>query len=416
MTFDRDRLVTFWKQAVDPLLTNGPFQAAREQRDQRGIEFNVRIITLGGEYALSPYVEGLGAFLCTYGFNTHIEPGVSVPISKRTDFQDSDIIIVFPLSSDLETLCLELAQDHAARMIVCVPSGDDGKVYCRLIREKYGVETVTLQAHDPLKANTCRCGVDLARHCANYLMKKVNQTIRQLRLRNTVVVLIHGIRTRALWQGPIRQTLERAGLVAIPTNYNKLDVVRFLLPFEFTKRRTIRRVESDVRSVRAKFPEADLSILAHSFGTFITGRLILNEEHNFSRIVLCGSILPIEFEFASAASRFSEIVNEVGSSDIWPAAAAKLGRRYGPTGSFGFNRPFVRDRRHAKFGHSSFLNAEFCKRFWVPYFCDGEVDAGDADASPSLLVRLIDSMPSVWVTFWVSIALLSSTSIYRFFF
>lgn len=416
MTIDADSLITSWKTVADSqLAVSGPFLEARAQKDQKDIKFNVRIITLGGQHDLLPLEKKLATFLSEYGFNANIDQGVSASNLTKSYFDGTDIIIIFPLSDDIEAFCLELAKDHASRMIVCVPKGNDGKTYCRLIREKYGVETVTLLAHDSAQAGHCRCGIDLAKHCANYLMKKVNETIRQLRVQNTVVVLIHGIRTRALWQGPVRQALEKAGLVAIPTNYKKLDVLRFLLPFEFTKRSTLRRVENDVNAVKKKFPEADLAILAHSFGTFITGRLILNPEHKFNRIALCGSILPIEFNFAPAASRFSEIVNEVGCRDIWPAVAAKFGRRYGPTGSFGFNRPFVRDRRHATFGHSSFLNAEFCNRFWVPYFCDGHMEAGDTEAPPSFGVRAVDQVPTIRTIFWSATTVALALIVYRFF-
>jgi len=402
MTINADGLVSSWKIVADSQLAgNGPFRTAREQKDLKGIKFNVRIITLGGQHDLLPLEEKLTAFLTDYGFNASLDQGVSFPNSAQNYLDDADIIIIFPLSDDLEAFCLELAKDHASRMIVCVPSGNDGKFYCRLIREKYGVETVTLRAHDSALGESCRCGIDLAKHCANYLMKKVNQSIRQLRVQNTVVVLIHGIRTRALWQGEVRRALEKSGLVAIPTNYKKFDVVRFLLPFRWTKETSVRRVENDVRSARKKFPEADLAILAHSFGTFITGKLLQNPEHKFGRIALCGSILPTDFDFASAENRFTEIINEVGCRDIWPAVAAKIGWGYGPTGSFGFNRPFVRDRRHESFGHSSFLNADFCNIFWVPYFCDGNLEnAGAAGAAPSLGVRIVDHIPLVKWLLW----------------
>ena len=295
-------------------------------------------------------------------------------------------------------------------MIVCVPEGDDGKLYCRIVRERYGIETVPLPRQKLLEGQQCRLGVDLVRHCANNLMRKVSATMREWRVQNTVVILIHGIRTRALWQGEVRESLQSAGLVAIPTNYKKFDVFRFLLPFKRTKQAPISRVEEDVRAVRRKFPGAHISILAHSFGTFIIGKLLGNPEHQFDRIALCGSVLPIDFDFASAEGRFSEIINEVGCRDIWPAVAARIGWGYGPTGSFGFNRGnFVHDRKHAEHGHSGFLNGLFCKEFWIPYFCDGaKSNAGDVGAEPSKLVCFVDNvpLPLAKLLFWGSLLFL----------
>jgi hypothetical protein len=131
----------------------------------------------------------------------------------------------------------------------------------------------------------------------------------------------------------------------------------------------VRKVEVEVRAARKRFPDRHISVLAHSFGTYITGVLLSSAEHKFDRIALCGSVLRDDFDFPSVETRFSKIVNEIGCRDVWPALAAKILWGYGPTGSFGFNRGiFVEDRKHAKFKHSQFLNREFCERFWLPFF------------------------------------------------
>jgi hypothetical protein len=388
-------LLASWKRTADTQLSAGsPFSSACEQMRAKGIRFNVRILTLGEQHELREWESKLTEFLSGYGFVVSIECGVS--FAAASNFADDDVLIVFPLSGDIEVFCVEFAkeQSRASRMLVCVPDGDDGKYYCRLVRETYGVETVTLPVRKLVEGEECRFGVDIIRHCASNLMKKVTASIRQLRIENTVVVLVHGIRTRAMWQGEVRRALEGSGLVAIPTNYNKFDVLRFLLPFEKPKLVPVRKVEAEVRSARKRFPDGHISLLAHSFGTYISGKLLSSAEHKFDRIVLCGSVLRHDFDFASAEGRFSTIVNEIGCRDIWPALAATISRAYGPTGSFGFNRGnFVEDRKHAMYGHSHFLNREFCVRFWVPYFCDGRHDeAGDLGATPSRLVHFIDGM------------------------
>ena len=47
-----------------------------------------------------------------------------------------------------------------------------------------------------------------------------------------VVILIHGIRTKALWQDSIRKSLENEGFKVEPTNYDYYDVLRFLIPWQ----------------------------------------------------------------------------------------------------------------------------------------------------------------------------------------
>src|SRR5262249_47675039 len=46
-----------------------------------------------------------------------------------------------------------------------------------------------------------------------------------------LVVLVHGINTRALWMGEIKPALEAAGFAVAPTSFGKFSVLRFLMPF-----------------------------------------------------------------------------------------------------------------------------------------------------------------------------------------
>jgi TIR domain len=57
-----------------------------------------------------------------------------------------------------------------------------------------------------------------------------------------VVVLVHDIRDFALWQSKIRATLQKAGLVAEPTNYGRFSLFRFLAPVPFFRRWGMRSV------------------------------------------------------------------------------------------------------------------------------------------------------------------------------
>jgi len=47
-----------------------------------------------------------------------------------------------------------------------------------------------------------------------------------------VVILVHGIRTRAAWQDVLRAKLEAHGIQVELTNFGYFDLLRFLLPFK----------------------------------------------------------------------------------------------------------------------------------------------------------------------------------------
>ena len=91
--------------------------------------------------------------------------------------------------------------------------------------------------------------------------------------RTPVVVLVHGIRTRALWQNAIQSTLRKEGFVVQPTNHEHFDVLRFLFPSAFFRRRIVKEVERQIRHTLAEIKAGTCSLIAHSFGTYVVAQI-----------------------------------------------------------------------------------------------------------------------------------------------
>ena len=66
------------------------------------------------------------------------------------------------------------------------------------------------------------------------------------------------------------------------------------------------------------------------------------------------------------------VVNDCGTEDVWPILARAVTWGYGPTGTFGFGDPRVDDRYH-RLTHGAFFNAEFVRKYWVPYIAEGKI-------------------------------------------
>lgn len=128
-----------------------------------------------------------------------------------------------------------------------------------------------------------------------------------------VVALVHGIRDFALWQSEISETLERAGFKAEPVNYGRFDVFRFLLPFGF-RRQIVQKVRRQLNDIRKKYPRAKISVISHSFGTWVMAQIIRDGfDIKFHRIIFCGSVVPYDFPFEQFSDRFDDpILNDVG--------------------------------------------------------------------------------------------------------
>lgn len=223
-----------------------------------------------------------------------------------------------------------------------------------------------------------------------------------------VVVLIHGIRDYGLWQQEIRDTLEAEGFHVESTNYGRFNLIEFLLPFNFFRKRAAAEMLIWLNAVFYRYPGSSVSIIAHSFGTYVISQIIKdNFNIKIDRIIFCGSVVKYNFPFQNFSSRFKgDILNEVGTRDIWPAMAESLTTGYGSAGTFGFRRPFVYDRWHNGAGHGFFLTKEFCQKFWLPYLKDGKVVADSpSPESPPIFASFISIVKIKFLLLLISFGL-----------
>jgi nucleoside phosphorylase len=251
---------------------------------------------------------------------------------------------------------------------------------------------------------------------AQMLKKLVSSTARgekssSAQARTHVVILVHGIRDFALWQTNVRDSLEKEGFKSESTNYGRFNLIEFLLPFSYFRRKAIDIVWRQIRIVKQNNEGALLSVIAHSFGTYVIARLMQdNFDIKFHRVIFCGSVVRYSFPFEQIQNRFQEpIINDVGTSDIWPGMAESLTTGYGSAGSYGFRRPLVRDRWHNGARHGYFLSAEFCKKYWVPLLRnDTFVSGADAPESPPLWLRVLSVVKIKYVLSVILLVLLVS--------
>jgi hypothetical protein len=218
-----------------------------------------------------------------------------------------------------------------------------------------------------------------------------------------LVILVHGIRTRAEWQGRLRHLFEQDGITVVePLGYGFFDVFRFLCPF-WTRQKPIDEVLVKIRDAihQRKAENREIIFFAHSFGTYILGA-ILRENPDIcpDRMLLCGSVLPRVYRWDKLPNRPKIVLNEAGSRDIWPILANSLSWGYGSTGTFGFQAPGVRDRFH-DMGHSDYFEGKFATRFWLPWIQSGHLESTkfETKAKPPTpwLKSLLDIVHLKWL-------------------
>lgn len=208
-----------------------------------------------------------------------------------------------------------------------------------------------------------------------------------------IVVLIHGIRTNAPWQEKFAAKLEELpNIKAVPIGYGYFDAPRFWFPF-ITRREPIEHVARQIRTLKNDNPNARISVIAHSFGTYIISK-ILDDQTDISihRLQLCGSIISPKFRWDKAKPRIKgAVLNDVGTNDIWPPLATCLTWDYGPTGALGFKDASVRDR-FFKCGHSDFFTDNHMEKYWIPFLIDGQIVSSSWSSERSQPNKFIEAM------------------------
>ncbi len=197
-----------------------------------------------------------------------------------------------------------------------------------------------------------------------------------------IVLLMHGIRTRAWWQGEVKALIEaEAGATVIPLKYGYFDVFRFWCPLGICRQGPIARLHKELRDTIREFAGHDISVIAHSYGTYALSHILLeHSDITLRRIILCGSIIPATFPWSRIAIQISDqpmrgaVLNECGTRDIWPILAAATSWGYGNSGTHGFGSVEVRDRIHAM-PHGGYFDKAFVRKFWLPFLARGQIVA-----------------------------------------
>lgn len=189
-----------------------------------------------------------------------------------------------------------------------------------------------------------------------------------------VIMLVHGIRTTANWQQLVEQEL---GLLApnvtvYPVRYGVFDLISFLSPVG-TRGAPVKRVLQEIQDAKLKHPNAKISVVAHSFGTYVMSKILKHHDVSLERLVLCGAVIPEDYRWRDVREKIEgPVVNDVGTQDILPLVAKHATVGYGPSGRYGFGTVHVKDR-FFDFGHSGFFTEHHIRTFWAPLLLRGQV-------------------------------------------
>ena len=185
-----------------------------------------------------------------------------------------------------------------------------------------------------------------------------------------IVITLHGIRTHAPWQRRLDTELANAGFLPVSISYGYFLALRLLLPN--ARRRKVDWFRDEYASIKERYPGADISIIAHSFGTYLVANAMrIYPQVAFDSVIFCGAIVEPTFPWEEVASngQVKRSLNEHGGQDIWTASVARFVRDAGPSGYSGFtcDASVVTQRSYPGFRHSDYFNPSHYQHTWIPF-------------------------------------------------
>lgn len=196
------------------------------------------------------------------------------------------------------------------------------------------------------------------------------------RHRPKIVITIHGIRTVGLWQKRITPYLAKHGLVPFHIDYGWFGLLRFLFPW--TRNRQVQKVREEMIKLADKLRSPDhgvprVSIIAHSFGTYIAMKVLENENGNlkYDRVVLTGSIVRRDFDWPAVLSEPKRWVmavrNERALKDCVVTLAGYISTQAGASGREEFEKKSALLLDHYVVGHHSEVHTETKFEQWARF-------------------------------------------------
>ncbi len=253
------------------------------------------------------------------------------------------------------------------------------------IRQRELAVTVELYIHPPNLASNLNF-LEFFRHFVD------QSGWEEQLIRDHAVIMIHGIRTEARWFDTVSKLLRDVDprINPIPTGYGIYDVLRFLIPTDLFKKAVIDEVEETIVQTLNEPSQREVSVVAHSFGTYIVTRILCrNRNIQLKRLILCGSVVSRSYPWDKVRDRLTvldesqyptqRVINDCGWRDIWPIFAQTATFGYGSSGRLGFNKGNIVVNRFHDMGHSGFFDADFVEEYWCSLLTNNEVVPNDEE-------------------------------------
>ena len=306
-------------------------------------------------------------------------------VSGVKEPSDIDVVIVMREQSHIPSKGERLiVGGQKADIMFC--SEDDPKMVDAFIalfsRGRFGRETGLIEV-DLLSTNNPW----VIRHMPNEyeleIVKKVysQRDIIDLGASEGVLVTVHGLLSTGAWNGEVLPVFSDAGWTVAPYYYGieKPDIL-----FNAKKRKgAVEKFREWIHSIYELYCKGNnrrISVIAHSFGTYIVGAYLKGFEGKppvkFESIILTGSILNENYDWSylDTSSHIGSVRNEIAPNDQWvkwmpDSDWLPKDPLFGQAGVGGFNSTseYLDQNSCAIYDHNNVIKRDVALQYWLPY-------------------------------------------------
>ncbi|WP_226603021.1 DUF6932 family protein [Bacillus cereus] len=203
----------------------------------------------------------------------------------------------------------------------------------------------------------------------------INRHVRVLKEPKGIIVTIHGLLSSGVWNREIAPIVSNDGWIFAPYFYEENTPMSLLDKKQ--KDKAIDNFRSWIFDLSKKY-EKDISVIAHSFGTYILTSYLekfADPPVKFDVIILTGSIINEKFDWEKHRGKnVGKVLNEIAPNDNW---VSKMGignlvfndPLFGTSGKIGFSNQssILEQSSNEIFDHNNVIKKDVIEYKWLPF-------------------------------------------------
>jgi pimeloyl-ACP methyl ester carboxylesterase len=199
------------------------------------------------------------------------------------------------------------------------------------------------------------------------------------------LITVHGIRSHGEWNAEIAHIASSNGWIVAPFAYGYVEADVFANAAE--RGRIVDQFRDHINDISDRYG-CDISVIAHSFGTYVIAKYLLGFDIppvSIDTLILTGSVLHEDLEIDRFEGRAFKVINEIAPNDsiVKYARPANFWRDplIGRSGEVGFSKASNRleQRSCDVFTHNNVIRRDVVSKRWMPWL-EANVGCGRQEA------------------------------------